>query len=87
MLNHVDSINTLFLDPVDAVHLYSVKKDDIHDPLKYYEEYVDGQDVRMTDGEELYFRCMSIGSNPAAEVRVFLGDKELTSQVVLFSEG
>ena len=44
---------------------------------------MDGQDVRMVDGEELYFRCRAVASNPPAVVRIFLGDKELTSQVFI----
>ena len=61
--------------------MYSVNMDDLHDPLKNHEQYVDGQEVAMDPGQEFYFRCTAKGSYPKPEIRVYHAMRDITEEV------
>ena len=79
---NTDNVILLFLaDPIDSLEMYSVKKEDSHDPIGEHTKYVDGQEVKMDPGEELYFRCQTRASNPPADIRVYHAKRDITAQV------
>ena len=81
MINNV-SFHFLFFfsDPIDSIHLYSVRPEDIGDDSKYI-EHEDGEDVTIQAGDQFYFRCVARSSNPPANVRVLIGDRDITDKV------
>ena len=70
----------VFSDPIDSIHLYSVRPEDIGDESKYI-EHEDGEDVTIQAGDQFYFRCVARSSNPPANVRVLIGDRDITDKV------
>ena len=80
--NANNAVKLLFLaDPIDSLDMYSVKKEDSHDPIGEHTRYVDGQEVKMEPGEELYLRCQARASNPPADIRVYHAKRDITAQV------
>ncbi len=68
-------------DPVDEMRLFSVRADQVNDPLANYETHVDGDSVIVSNDEERYFRCVARGANPPAAVTVTYNDNDITDQV------
>ena len=80
--NANNAVKLLFLaDPIDSLDMYSVKEEDSHDPIGEHTRYVDGQEVKMEPGEELYLRCQARASNPPADIRVYHAKRDITAQV------
>ena len=81
MINNVSfHFLVFFSDPIDSIHLYSVRPEDIGDESKYI-EHEDGEDVTIQAGDQFYFRCVARSSNPPANVRVLIGDRDITDKV------
>ena len=71
-----------FSDPIDSIHLYSVRPEDIDDETKYV-EHADGDDVTIQAGDQFFFRCVIKSSNPPAQIRILIGDRDITDKVQL----
>ena len=57
-----------------------MRAEDIDDETKYV-EHEDGDHVTLQAGDQFFFRCVTKSSNPPAQIRMLIGDRDITDKV------